>query len=123
MVDYTVPAMEVSLPEVRQTFETNVFSAIAMCKTFLPLLIQAQGTIVQVGSIAGVRVSQAGRMIGTEANVSRSSRMCLDPSTTRPRPLCTPGVIVYVLNWRHLGNASVLYGGQYSTRLTVPGST
>lgn len=58
LVDYTVPAMEVSLPEVRQTFETNLFSVIAMCKTFLPLLIQAKGTIVQVGSIAGVRFYQ-----------------------------------------------------------------
>lgn len=56
MLDYTVPAMEVSLPEVRQTFETNFVSVISMCKTFLPLLIQAKGTIVQVGSIAGVRL-------------------------------------------------------------------
>lgn len=56
LLDYTVPAMEVSLPEVRHTFETNLFSAISMCKTFLPLLIRAKGTIVQVGSIAGVRL-------------------------------------------------------------------
>lgn len=47
--------MEVELSEARQTFETNFFAVIAMCQTFLPLLIKAKGTIVQVGSVAGVR--------------------------------------------------------------------
>lgn len=54
MPDYTVPAMEVELAEVRQTFETNLFAVITMCQTFLPLLIKAKGTIVQIGSVAGV---------------------------------------------------------------------
>lgn len=48
--------MEVELAEVRQTFETNLFAVIAMCQAFLPLLIKAKGTIVQIGSIAGVRL-------------------------------------------------------------------
>ncbi|KAI9933407.1 hypothetical protein MW887_007880 [Aspergillus wentii] len=52
--NYTVPAMEVDLSEARLTFETNFISVISMCKTFLPLLIKAKGTIVQIGSIAGV---------------------------------------------------------------------
>ncbi|CDM26813.1 hypothetical protein DTO013E5_6992 [Penicillium roqueforti] len=52
--NYTVPAMEVELAEVRQTFETNLFAVIAMCQAFLPLLIKAKGTIVQIGSIAGI---------------------------------------------------------------------
>lgn len=47
--------MEVELDEARLTFETNFFSVISMCQTFLPLLIKAQGTIIQIGSIAGVR--------------------------------------------------------------------
>lgn len=46
--------MEADLPEARHTFETNFFSVIHMCKTFLPLLIKAKGTIVQIGSVAGV---------------------------------------------------------------------
>jgi 1-acylglycerone phosphate reductase len=46
--------MEVELDEARLTFETNLFSVISMCQTFLPLLIKAKGTIVQIGSIAGV---------------------------------------------------------------------
>jgi 1-acylglycerone phosphate reductase len=46
--------MEVELAEVRKTFETNLFAVIAMCQAFLPLLIKAKGTIVQIGSVAGV---------------------------------------------------------------------
>lgn len=49
--------MEVELDEARLTFETNFISVISMCQTFLPLLIKAQGTIVQIGSIAGVYLS------------------------------------------------------------------
>jgi len=48
--------MEADLPEARHTFETNFFSVIHMCKTFLPLLIKAKGTIVQIGSVAGVSI-------------------------------------------------------------------
>lgn len=52
--DYTVPAMEVNLTEARKTFETNFFSVICMCQAFLPLLMKAKGTIVMIGSVAGV---------------------------------------------------------------------
>ncbi|EAW13337.1 SDR family oxidoreductase [Aspergillus clavatus NRRL 1] len=52
--NYTVPAMEVELTEARKTFETNFFAVISMCKTFLPLLMKAKGTIVMIGSVAGV---------------------------------------------------------------------
>lgn len=52
--NYTVPAMEADLSEARRTFETNFFAVIHMCKTFSPLLIKAKGTIVQIGSVAGV---------------------------------------------------------------------
>ncbi|KAI5289292.1 hypothetical protein KEM54_004115 [Ascosphaera aggregata] len=52
--DYTYPALDVDMTEVRQTFETNVFAVILMCKTFAPLLIKAKGTIVQLGSLAGM---------------------------------------------------------------------
>lgn len=53
-LDYTVPAMEVDLQEARQLFETNFFAVILMSQTFLPLLLKAKGTIVQIGSVSGV---------------------------------------------------------------------
>ncbi|KAJ5108797.1 Short-chain dehydrogenase ptmH [Penicillium angulare] len=52
--NYTVPAMEVELEEARLTFEVNLFSVINMCQTFMPLLINAKGTIVQIGSVTAV---------------------------------------------------------------------
>jgi len=52
--NYTVPALDVDLDEVESTFRTNVFAVMRMCKAFGPLLIEAKGTIVQIGSLAGV---------------------------------------------------------------------
>lgn len=51
--NYTVPALDVDFSEVQATFETNVFSVMRMCQAFAPLLIQAKGTIIQIGSLAG----------------------------------------------------------------------
>ncbi|KAL4803917.1 hypothetical protein BDV18DRAFT_33049 [Aspergillus unguis] len=52
--NYTVPATEVDLSEVRTTLEVNFVSVVNICKTFVPLLIKSRGTIVQIGSVAGV---------------------------------------------------------------------
>lgn len=52
--NYTVAALDVDFEEVEQTFRTNVFAVMRMCKEFAPLLIEAKGTIVQIGSIAGI---------------------------------------------------------------------
>lgn len=52
--NYTVPALDVDFDEVQHIFEVNVFAVMRMCKEFAPLLIEAKGTIVQIGSLAGV---------------------------------------------------------------------
>lgn len=52
--NYTVPALDVEMDEIRQTFEANLFGVMAMCQSFAPLLIEAKGTIVQIGSLAGI---------------------------------------------------------------------
>ena len=52
--DYTVPALDVDFDEVRLTFETNLFGVMRMCQEFSSLLIRAKGTIVQIGSVAGI---------------------------------------------------------------------
>ncbi|KAI9847035.1 MAG: hypothetical protein M1838_001075 [Thelocarpon superellum] len=50
--NYTVPALDLDFDEVQNTFETNVFGVMRMCQAFAPLLIQAKGTILQIGSVA-----------------------------------------------------------------------
>ncbi|KAL1960387.1 hypothetical protein VTO42DRAFT_8347 [Malbranchea cinnamomea] len=52
--NYTVPALDIDLDEVREMFETNVFAVMRMCQVFTPLLIEAKGCIVQIGSLAGI---------------------------------------------------------------------
>ncbi|WPG98066.1 Hypothetical protein R9X50_00085100 [Acrodontium crateriforme] len=52
--NYTVPATDIDMDEVRLTFETNVFAVMGMCQTFAPLIIAARGTIVQIGSLAAL---------------------------------------------------------------------
>jgi 1-acylglycerone phosphate reductase len=42
------------MDEVEACFRTNVYGVMRMCKAFAPLVIAAKGTIVQIGSLAGV---------------------------------------------------------------------
>jgi len=52
--NYTVPALHAEIDEIRGTFETNVFAVMRICQLFAPLLINAKGTIVQIGSVAAI---------------------------------------------------------------------
>ena len=54
MTDYTVPALSATLPEITETFNTNLFAVMHICATFSPPLIHSRGTIVQIGSLAGI---------------------------------------------------------------------
>lgn len=53
-INYTVPALDMDMADVRRVFETNVFAVMSICQRFAPLLIEAKGTIVMIGSLAGV---------------------------------------------------------------------
>lgn len=98
--------MEVELSEVRQTFETNLFAVITMCQTFLPLLIKAKGTIVQIGSVAGVSCDSPSTSIYyvSISNISRSSPTYSDLSTMHPKQHCTRSVILFAWSWLHSGS-------------------
>ena len=49
-----MPALDVNVNEARKIFDVNVFAIMRLCQVFAPLLIRAHGTIVMIGSIAGV---------------------------------------------------------------------
>lgn len=51
---HTVPATDLDMDEVRATYETNVFGLMAMCQAFVPLLIEAQGLIINVASLSAM---------------------------------------------------------------------
>ncbi|KAL8676872.1 MAG: hypothetical protein Q9186_006644 [Xanthomendoza sp. 1 TL-2023] len=42
------------MSEVESVFATNLFAVMRLCQTFMPLLRRSKGTIVQIGSIAGI---------------------------------------------------------------------
>ncbi|KAF2090127.1 NAD(P)-binding protein [Saccharata proteae CBS 121410] len=52
--NYTMPALDADMAQIEQVFEVNVFAVMRMCQEFAPLIIEAKGTIVQIGSLAGV---------------------------------------------------------------------
>jgi hypothetical protein len=138
-IDYTVPAMDVNLAEARQVFETNFFAVILMCQAFLPLLVKAQGTIVQIGSVAGVRTSikllfhvKLQSLQGFHSDIERdgvrSFPTCSARSTMHPRRHYTPSVTLCVSNLLHLGMLSLFVayrssspdGGCHDTELKLP---
>lgn len=53
-VNYTVPALDIDIAEARSVFDTNVFAVMHITQVFAPLLIEARGTIVMIGSLAGL---------------------------------------------------------------------
>ena len=51
---YTMTAIDTDVDAVRRMFEVNVFGPMRMVHHFHGMLIQAAGTIVNIGSIGGV---------------------------------------------------------------------
>ena len=95
--NYTVPATDLDLAEVRETFETNLFAVMEMCRVFSPLLIESRGTIVQIGSLAGYMPY----VFGAAYNASKAAlhsysdtlRVELKPFGVRVVTVVTGGVI------------------------------
>ncbi|KAL8791607.1 MAG: hypothetical protein Q9195_005812 [Heterodermia aff. obscurata] len=52
--NYTVPALSANQAEIHALFATNLFAVMQICALFTPLLVRSRGTIVQLGSVAGV---------------------------------------------------------------------
>ncbi|KAF2971904.1 hypothetical protein GQX73_g1746 [Xylaria multiplex] len=52
--DFVVPFLDVSLEQAKQLYDVNVFSIIGVTQEFAPMLIKAQGCVVNFSSIAGV---------------------------------------------------------------------
>lgn len=51
---YTMPLIDADLDEGKRLFETNLWGMLAMVKAFVPLLVKARGTVVNISSVGGV---------------------------------------------------------------------
>lgn len=108
-----MPAMHVEIDEIRsyyhakilnhilmhwsgQTYETNLFSVMRMCQKFAPLLMNAKGTIVQIGSLAGVIPYVFGSVYNSSKaalhSYSNTLRVELAPFDVRVVTIVTGGV-------------------------------
>ncbi|KAK7544082.1 short chain dehydrogenase/reductase [Phyllosticta citribraziliensis] len=67
--NYTMPAIDADMEQIRQTFEVNVFAVMHICQEFAPLLIAAKGTIVQIGSVA----AEMPYVLGSIYNASKAA--------------------------------------------------
>jgi len=71
-INYTVPAIELDIDEVRNLFETNVFGVMAVTQAFVPFLIATKGKIVMTGSLSGVMP----HMFSSAYNASKGALHC-----------------------------------------------
>ncbi|KAL3475323.1 hypothetical protein BJX99DRAFT_162254 [Aspergillus californicus] len=123
--NYTVPALEVDLAEVRATFETNFISVVYICKTFVPLLIKAKGTIVQIGSVAGIIPYVFGSIYNASKaalhSFSDTLRVELEPFGVNVTTVVTGGVKSRIARTHRALTPSSLYTpieDQYTRRMT-----
>ncbi|KAK3294220.1 uncharacterized protein B0H64DRAFT_361539 [Chaetomium fimeti] len=84
---HTHPATDLSIPDVRETFETNVFGVMAMCAAFSDLLITAHGLIINIASLAAITPYVFGSAYcatkGAVTAYSRTLRLELKPFGVR----------------------------------------
>lgn len=120
-----VPALEAEMNEIEQTFAVNVFAVMRICKVFAPLLIQAKGTIVQIGSLAGEMPYVFGSVYcATKAALHRYTetlRLELEPFQVRVVNVVTGGVKSQIARtFRTLSKDSVYLPieADYQARLT-----
>ena len=124
--NYTVAATDIDMREVQETFDANVFSVMKLCQVFTPMLIEAKGTIVQTGSLAGVMPYVfASVYAATKAALhaySDTLRVELAPLGVRVITIVTGGVKSNIARThRELppGSFYVPIADQYEKRLTL----
>ncbi|KAB8297997.1 hypothetical protein EYC80_001770 [Monilinia laxa] len=54
---YSMPLLDTEVSVAQKMFDVNVFALIAVTQAFAPLLINSKGTIINIGSIAGLSPS------------------------------------------------------------------
>ncbi|KAF7538390.1 hypothetical protein G7054_g2966 [Neopestalotiopsis clavispora] len=90
---HTHPALDISIPDVRETFETNVIGVMAMVAAFGGLLIKAEGLIINIASLAAVTPYVFGSVFGATKGAimsySRILRQELRPFNVRVMVLMT----------------------------------
>jgi 1-acylglycerone phosphate reductase len=91
-----MPAADISMSEVKATFQTNLFAIMEINQAFIPLLIATKGLILNIGSVAGI----IPYIFGSVYNASKAAlhaysatlRLELEPYDVRVMVVVTGGV-------------------------------
>lgn len=119
-ISYYTPILDLDLVQVRNTFETNVISMIALTQAFFPLLRAAQGTVVNNASSGGVDTSYLpfsaayNSSKSAAAKLSQTMRLELEPFGVKVVTLYAGGVETKL--WDNLarsGNTKLKTGSLY----------
>lgn len=107
----TYPAVDVTNDMVEQCFKVNVYSHINMCRELVQFLINAQGTIVFTGSLAGIGVLPFGSIYGASKaaihQYARDLHLELKPLGVRVINAITGGVNTDIADKRPLPATSM----------------
>ncbi len=108
-----MPALDVDLDEARDCFETNLFAVISMTQTFVPLLIQAKGTILNIGSMAAIMPYVFGSVYNASKAAlhaySQTLRLELEPFGVSVMVIVTGGVVSRIARNKRLLPEESLY--------------
>ncbi|KAL7785890.1 hypothetical protein V8C37DRAFT_312083 [Trichoderma ceciliae] len=84
---HTIPALDIEIDDVRQTFETNVFGPMFTTQAFAELLVAARGLVVNISSLSSVSAYIFGSVYastkGAINSYSRVLRLELKPFNVR----------------------------------------
>jgi 1-acylglycerone phosphate reductase len=91
-----MPALDIDMEEVKQTFQTNLFAVMEITQQFIPLLIASKGLIINIGSLAGI----IPYVFGSAYNASKAAlhsysatlRLELEPYDVKVMVVVTGGV-------------------------------
>jgi len=91
MVGYSMPVLDIDVDIAKAMYDVNVWGVIRTTQVFAELVIAAEGTIVIIGSIAGVMPYVFG---GPPSPPPQASHACVKANkqahTTPPRPQFIP---------------------------------
>lgn len=107
----TFPALDVTNDMIEQCFKVNVFGQINMCRELSQFLINAHGTIVFTGSLAGVAIFPFSSVYGASKAAIHQYARCLHqemkPFGVRVINVVTGGVNTDIADKRPLPQSSI----------------
>ena len=91
-----MPALDIDMSEVKETFQTNLFAIMEITQQFIPLLIASKGLIINIGSMAAIMPYVFGSVYNASKaalhSYSATLRLELEPYDVKVMVVITGGV-------------------------------